>query len=36
MGVSNFYFGIVLGVFLLLTIVAVGRRHHLKNDSEES
>jgi hypothetical protein len=35
-GVSNFYFGIVLGVFLLLTIVAVGRRHHLKNDSEES
>ncbi|WP_407444252.1 hypothetical protein [Fibrobacter sp.] len=34
-GVSNFYFGIVLGVFLLLTIVAVGRRHHLKNDEEE-
>jgi hypothetical protein len=34
-GVSNVYFGIVLGVFLLLTIVAVGRSHHLKNDAEE-
>lgn len=31
-GISNLYFGIVMGVFLLLTIVAVGRRHHLKND----
>lgn len=34
-GVSNFYFGIVLGIFLLLTIVAVGRRHHLKNEEDE-
>lgn len=31
-GISNLYFGIVMGIFLLLTIVAVGRRHHLKND----
>ena len=31
-GVSNIYFGIVMGVFLLLTIVAVGRRHQMKND----
>lgn len=34
-GVSNVYFGIVLGVFLLLTIIAVGRRHHLKNEDDE-
>lgn len=31
-GVSNIYFGIVLFIFLALTVVAVGRRHHSKND----
>ena len=34
-GVSNIYFGIVLGIFLLLTIIAVGRSHQLKNDAEK-
>lgn len=31
-GVSNFWFGVVLFAFLGLTIVAVGFRHHKKNE----
>ena len=34
-GVSNFNFGIVLFVFVVLTIIAVGRRHQLKDDAEQ-
>lgn len=34
-GVSNIYFGIVLLIFLVITIIAVGRRHQSKNDVEE-
>lgn len=35
-GVSNIAFGIVLFIFLILTIVAVGRRHQIKNDIEKN
>ena len=34
-GVSNFNFGLVLFVFVVLTIIAVGRRHQLKDDAEQ-
>ena len=34
-GTSNFGFGIVLFVFVVLTIIAVGRRHQLKDDAEQ-
>lgn len=33
-GVSNFSYGIVLAIFVVLTIVAVGWRHKVKNDEE--
>lgn len=35
-GLSNFWFGVVLFVFLGLTIVAVGFRHHVKNDESKN
>lgn len=34
-GLSNFWFGVVLFAFLGLTIVAVGYRHHKKNENNE-
>lgn len=34
-GMSNIAFGIVLGIFLVLTIVAVGRRHKILNDEQK-
>ena len=34
-GISNFSFGVVLFIFVVLTIVAVGRRHQLKDESEK-
>ena len=34
-GISNFSFGIVLFIFVILTIIAVGRRHQIKDDSEK-
>jgi len=34
-GLSNIAFGIVLFIFLALTIVAVGRRHHFKNEEKK-
>ena len=34
-GTSNFSFGVVLFIFVVLTIIAVGRRHQLKEDTEK-
>ena len=34
-GISNFSFGIVLFIFVVLTIIAVGRRHQIKDDTEK-
>ena len=34
-GISNFSFGVVLFIFVVLTIIAVGRRHQLKDDAEQ-
>lgn len=33
-GLSNFWFGVVLFIFLGLTIIAVGYRHHKKNEND--
>ena len=33
-GMSSFSFGIVLAIFVVLTIIAVGRRHQVKDETE--
>ena len=35
-GVSNFYFGVVLFAFLIITIIAVGRSHKVHNDEDKN
>lgn len=35
-GVSNFYFGVVLFAFLVITIIAVGRSHKVHNDEDKN
>ena len=35
-GVSNFYFGVVLFAFLVITIIAVGHSHKVHNDEDKN